>query len=395
MNIALKGDNELTLRWMLRDMDRAFTRQQFYPYNLSLLSFVGRSRNGSCRFVELIPDEINIDRFRPDQKNYFYDNRYDVNLSRDQTDRLGLMDEYIEMIRKTGFLLKDQESDTLLVPDELFLSSFCRSLGIGKLQKRENDDNTILRDIYLAERMSLATEPIMITARRIHRATFCAIGVFKDFCRPESEDDNDTLKRLLTGYAKHPVKMVSFMFLSERNCINYRIEDDANSEFSYGIQFSFSDTGDESYRITPLLYRYTISIPLTDFAVSQPHNRGYSIQKLFGQACSYLPKAEELLHALRCMEEMPAHYLVPDGEKELRKLLNEVRFPIIYSAKKYKVLSEKFGDLSGNCKTIEVIRKIFDIRSNLQCKRTMEPKVLAALGKSLLHAADAVGKDVF
>lgn len=393
MNIALKGNNEQTLRWMLRDLDRSFTRKQFYPYNLSILSYIGKDQDGNLKFIAFIPDEIDVDRFLPNRKNYFLDNSCMINLSKGQADRLGLEDEYIDMIEKTGFLLKDQETDILLVPDELFLSSFCRSLGIGKLPKTKNDDNTILRDIYLAERMSVETGPIMISSRRICRDTYCAIGVFKDFYRPKSEKDNEILKRLLTGYAKHPVRMESFIFLSERNSINYRIEDNENSEFSCGIQFSFSDTGDESYRITPILYRHSVSIPLTDYAVFQPHNRGYSIQKLFGQACSYLPKAEELLLTLRHMEEKPMQYSVPDGEKELRKLLNEVHFPIIYSAKKYKVLSEKFGDLAGNCMTIEVIRKLFEIRSNLQCKRTMEPKVLSALGKTLLHAADYIGTD--
>lgn len=394
MNIALKGDNEKTLQWTLRDLDRAFTRQEFYPFDLSLLSYVGRDKNGGYRFVELIPDEINIGRFLPNEKNYFCDDTYMIHLSRERSDELGLSDEYMEMIQKTGFLLRDHETGNLLVPDELFLSSFCRALGLGKLHKGEDDDSTILRDIYLAERMSATTEPVTITSRRICPNSYCAIGVFKDFCRPKAEEDNNMLKRLLTGYAKHPVKMASFTLFSEYNSINYKIEDNPGMEFAYGVQFSFSDTGDASYRITPLLYRYSVSIPLTDFAVSQPHNRGYSIQKLFGQACSYLPKAEALLRALRAMEAMPIMYFLPDGEKELRKLLNETRFPIIYSAKKYKVLSERFTELHGPCMTIEVIRKLFEIRSNLQCKRTMEPKVLAALGKTLLHATEYVKKTV-
>ncbi len=96
---------------------------------------------------------------------------------------------------------------------------------------------------------------------------------------------------------------------------------------------------------------------------------------------------KKVLNTLRMLEQYPINYMTSSVDGKIRSMLEQEDFVKFFSQKRFQTL--QFEDGCGSLLT--VYTEVFRIKRDSQgLKRTTEPKVNDALGKTLAHVVDDV-----
>ena len=242
----------------MKDLKRALalfdlrTRVWVYDgFNFRVYSYRQRVADG-CKFAVLNPDEISISSI----SDYLDDSNNTVTLTKRDLMSLGIGGAEMRDILREGFFLmyhhpdpeENAGSTEVFVPSKAFLATFCKSLGVGKLEVGPSP----FRDLYIAHLLSEVTKQIEMVSRtgakNTNKAFACLANVFLPPMQEAIEVSKvisvkgDTKARLLNWHIDHTVTEVNFVFpnLAENGLIP-------------GFRYSASAIGDRAVTIESIL----------------------------------------------------------------------------------------------------------------------------------------------
>ena len=399
VDVVQKSDL-LPLFYHLKGSDKDYRPMKIWGSDLRIWTYLRTEKwkDGKERYVfrEFVPGKMIWGSACPEHR-----------LPKDVADQIGLKQEYMDAVKKTGFLLlgikqsekTGKEIKKLFVPHERFFASFCKAFGVGKLLSDPFEPDTSYRDAYLATRVASydkQTQPLTLMCFHIIGNTYQAVGIFNEFLRTNSYVDVKRLKYLLTNHGTRKTRIAHYTI--DGHCytaVQYITNDGTDSVFQEGVEFSFSDTGDKSYTLTPMIF-YTepadmqqrpVGLPLPDQAVSFRHQKGYTMDGLYEKYTANTKMQKKVLNTLRMLEQYPINYMTSSVDGKIRSMLEQEDFVKFFSQKRFQTL--QFEDGCGSLLT--VYTEVFRIKRDSQgLKRTTEPKVNDALGKTLAHVVDDV-----
>ncbi len=308
-NFSLEENQEGSLRQTLVSISNRTKFEIIQPAGIKIYSIFREPQpeNKSMDVLKFHPAYTDISILLPGSR-YFEPEKHNMGTLTDEffTDN-GCPKEIVSEVKKTGYFLqvmKPDGSNIILFPAEGFMSTFCRQLGIGKL----NDGIDPMRDAYLASRL-VYCEPFTLVYRtngkygkafgafspKFGKLPQTIIWEFKECLM--NKNPNISIRH---WEYTHSMTHVDF-------CLNDKVFRVGKMRVTPGVRLSLSDIGDCSYKLRAVLYCNGGSVTLPEL-VQRKRSGSLDVKEMvseFYNTC--LPEIEKIQENSQMLSGIPVN----------------------------------------------------------------------------------------
>lgn len=355
------------------------------PIDINIYSVLREPGTKSTGFdlVKFQPAFVNISLFEPQTEpegSYFHPSKKNVGtMPFDTFLKEGLPKEVLEEIVEVGYFLQiktEMGTKLTLVPAKGFLSTFCRQMGVGKL----NEGIDPIRDLYLSSRLVYA-EPFTLVYRtdgKFGKAFGCFSKNFGDMPQTLILDFKEKLKQKFPSLTvrhweyTHSITSVDFSFNDKVFKIN-------GMRVTPGVRLSLSDIGDSSYKLQNVLFCNGSVVTLPD-AVQKKRTKSIDVKELvtgFFESCQ--PEQERIIQIVK----NSASRSVSNKGAEIIRIFKEIGFSTAIGQRSASAIIAQFEEQNETTSLEDVLCNVLKIPGTVKTKecKSCLTKVSESIGK--------------
>lgn len=289
-------ENEFKKR--LKEYDESYSSKNYDFRNFTFHTFIAETKVNNDIMLRFQPISSGVSLISNSKEFYAEREKNTVVGSGDFKKQHGISEKELNLIKHNGFYIEymDKTRSEILIPTESFLSTFGSKIGMGKfLPGRGNF--ALARDIYAMMLIDKLPSPKKcIFTKRISRTSSIALSCFTNKkYRPFYLIYENLYKEMKKT---EPELAVVGMDLNPDNTSIYFSFGDGQNGIRSGMQYSFSDTGDFSYALKPIIYLYNIPIPVDD-GIKKKYSKEYNENEMLRPFIKY--QHDKLIKLYMCL----------------------------------------------------------------------------------------------